>query len=173
MYRSAVESMLHKERAAINATEYLTGKSKAMRLKMVGSTDTYFQAILDREVHNRLLGEGKKRLSYEATLAALFINLYREEPILHLPFQFMTCLVDIDNQLTTWRYRHAQMVLRMIGNKIGTGGSSGHQYLARTAEKHQIFSDFHSISTLLIPRSDLPVLPSGIRAQLNYHFNIT
>ena len=95
-----------------------------MRLKMVGGTDTYFESILDRDKHNQLMAEGKKRLSYEATLAALFINLYRDEPILHLPFQFMTCLIDIDNQMTTWRYRHAQMVLGMIGNKIGTGGSS-------------------------------------------------
>jgi len=84
----------------------------------------------------------------------------------------MTCLIDIDNQMTTWRYRHAQMVLGMIGNKIGTGGSSGHEYLAKTALKHQIYTDFHNISTLLIPRSDLPPLPSNIREQLNFHFNV-
>lgn len=172
MYQGAVKAMLDKERLAINNSEYLTEKEKEMRSKMVGGTDTYFQAILDKETHDQLLATGKKRLSYEATLAALFINLYRDEPILHLPFQFMTCLIDIDNQLTTWRYRHAQMVLRMIGNKIGTGGSSGHEYLAKTAAMHQIFDDFHNISTLLIPRSELPPLPSGIRQQLNFHFNV-
>ncbi len=117
------------------------------------------------------MAEGKKKLSYKATVAALFINLYREEPILQLPFQFITCLIDIDNQVTNWRYRHAQMVLRMIGNKIGTGGSSGHEYLSKTAQKHQIYGDFHGISSLLIPRSELPELPKGIRAQLNFHFN--
>ena len=170
-YRKAVNAMLEKETSAIMASEYLTDKEKKMRSKMVGSTDTYFQAILNKETHNQLMAEGKKQLSYEATVAALFINLYREEPILHLPFQFMTCLVDIDNQLTAWRYRHAQMVLRMIGNKIGTGGSSGHEYLFKTAQKHQIFTDFHNISTLLIPRSELPKLPKDIREQLNYHFN--
>jgi len=144
-----------------------------MRSKMVGGTDSYFQAILNEKTHNELMVNGKKRLSYEATLAALFINLYRDEPILHLPFQFMTCLIDIDNQMTNWRYRHAQMVLRMIGNKIGTGGSSGHEYLSQTAQKHQIFGDFHNISTLLIPRSELPKIPSEIREQLNFHFNVT
>ena len=170
-YRKAVQAMLEKENKAIMASEYLTEKEKAMRTKMVGSTDTYFQAIMNRQTHNELMEEGQKRLSYEATVAALFINLYREEPILQLPFQFMTCLVDIDNQLTAWRYRHAQMVLRMIGNKIGTGGSSGHEYLFKTAQKHQIFTDFHNISTLLIPRSELPELPGDIREQLNFHFN--
>jgi tryptophan 2,3-dioxygenase len=172
-YQDAVESMLTKEKAAISRSDYLSDKNKEMRIKMIGDTDTYFKSILEKDTHNRLVEEGKKRLSYEATLAALFINLYRDEPILHLPFQFMTCLIDIDNQMTNWRSRHAQMVLRMIGNKVGTGGSSGHEYLAETASKHQIYRDFHSISTLLIPRSDLPKLPNGIREQLNFHFNVT
>lgn len=38
--------------------------------------------------------------------------------------------MDIEELLTLWRNRHAQMVLRMIGRKTGTGGSSGHQYLS-------------------------------------------
>lgn len=171
-YRQALENMLAKETNAIKASAYLSEKEKEMRLKMTGSADTYFRSILDNDTHNKLITEGKKHLSYTATVAALFINLYREEPILQLPFQFITCLMDIDNQLTNWRYRHAQMVLRMIGNKVGTGGSSGHDYLAKTAKKHQIFTDFHELSSLLIPRSELPKLPTGIRAQLNFHFNL-
>ena len=170
-YKASVNKMIQKEGNAIKASEYLSEAEKEMRLKMLGGTDTYFKAILNRETHNELVKEGKKRLSYEATVGALFINLYRDEPILQLPFQFITCLVDIDNHLTTWRYRHAQMVLRMIGNKIGTGGSSGHDYLSKTAQKHQIFADFHGISSLLIPRSELPKLPKGIKEQLNFHFN--
>ena len=173
LYREAVTSMLRKEHAAILKSEYLTPKEKEMRTKMVGSTDSYFQSILDRNEYERMRKEGHKRLSYEATFAALFINLYREEPILHLPFQFITSLMDIDNQLTAWRHRHAQMVLRMIGNKMGTGGSSGHEYLSKTTEKHQIYRDFHNIATLLIPRSELPPLPGKIKEQLNYHFNVT
>ena len=170
-YKASLKNMLNKETKAIMASEYLTDREKKMRTEMAGSTDTYFSAILDPNTHNKLMEEGKKRLSYKATVAALFINLYREEPILQLPFQFITCLMDIDNQVTNWRYRHAQMVLRMIGNKIGTGGSSGHEYLSKTAQKHQIFTDFHGISSLLIPRSELPILPKGIREQLNFHFN--
>lgn len=171
MYKDAVKAMLDNELSAIMATDYLSEKEKAMRAKMVGSTDSYFQSIFDKKVHDDLLEKGQKHLSYEATVAALFINLYREEPILQLPFQFITNLVDIDNLLASWRHRHAQMVLRMIGKKVGTGGSSGHAYLSKTADKHQIYTDFHHISTLLIPRSELPELPSHIRQQLNFHFN--
>ena len=167
-YRAAVDSMLAKETHAIAASPHLTEREKEMRTTMIGNTDSYFRAILDRETHERLVAEGQKRLSYEATLAALFINLYREEPMLHLPFRLLTSLVDIDDLLTTWRYRHAQMVLRMLGNKVGTGGSSGHDYLAKTAQKHKIFADFHAISTLLIPRSELPELPEQLRKRLGF-----
>ena len=41
-------------------------------------------------------------------------------------------LVDIDEGLQEWRYRHVKMVERTIGRKVGTGGSSGAQYLAST-----------------------------------------
>ena len=115
--------------------------------------------------------EGEIRFSHKATVAALLINLYRDEPILHMPFQLLTCLVDMDELLTTWRYRHAQMVLRMLGRKIGTGGSSGYDYLQSTAARHHIFKDLHNISTLLIPRSELPGLPEEVRKQLGFYFS--
>jgi tryptophan 2,3-dioxygenase len=96
------------------------------------------------------------------------IHLYNEEPLLQLPHRFLITLVDIDELLTTWRYRHAQMVMRMLGRKMGTGGSSGHDYLRATALKHHIFADLHNISTLLIPRSELPDLPEAVIQQLGF-----
>lgn len=169
-YKGSVERMVKKEREAIEGSDYLGEKEKAMRLKMMGSTDTYFESILNRTVHQQLKDEGKQRLSYDATLAALMINLYNEEPLLQLPYRFLISLVDIDELMTTWRYRHAQMVLRMLGRKIGTGGSSGYDYLHATAVKHHIFKDFHNISTLLIPRSELPELPDNIKEELGFYY---
>ncbi len=169
-YGEAVLRMIDKEQQAIKKSEGLTGEEKMMRIKLLGDTDTYFQSILDRDLYETRRKAGKLRLSYEATTAALFIHLYREQPILHLPFRLLINLVDIDQLLTSWRYRHAQMVLRMIGRKIGTGGSAGHKYLSATAEKHHVFMDLHNISTLLIPRSDLPKLPEDIEKQLSFYF---
>lgn len=169
-YRQAVNSMLNKEREAIENSPYLDEATKAMRLKMLGGTDTYFQTVLDPDAHRQKRAEGTVRLSYKATIAALLINLYREEPILQLPYRLLVNLMDIDELLTTWRYRHAQMVMRMLGRKVGTGGSSGYDYLHATAVKHHIFADLHNISTLLIPRSDLPVLPEYLQQQLGYYF---
>ena len=169
-YKAAVERMIDKEKEAIMASSYLSEKEKEMRVKMMGSTDTYFESVLNPKVHQNLKEEGKLRLSYQATIAALLINLYRDEPLLHLPYKLLVCLTEIDEQFTTWRYRHAQMVLRMLGNKIGTGGSSGHQYLRDTAMKHHIFRDLHNISTLLIPRTELPELPPDLRRELSFYY---
>ena len=44
-------------------------------------------------------------------------------------------LVDIDEGQQEWRYRHVKMVERTIGTKMGTGGSSGAQYLITTLFK--------------------------------------
>lgn len=171
-YKSAVADMLAREAEAIRASPYLSDSDKDGRLAMLGGTETFFRNVLDTKAHEEALQSGQARLSYRATLAALFINLYRDEPILHMPYRLLTSLVEIDEHFTTWRYRHAQMVLRMLGRKIGTGGSSGHKYLQDTAARHHIFTDFHLISTLLIPRSELPVLPPAIKKQLGFYYGI-
>ena len=171
VYQEAVEKMLAKEKKAIEATEYLSPKMKNMRLTMLGTTNTYFKQVLSEKEHNELIEKGEMRLSYKATLAALFINLYREKPILTVPYNFLMELMNIDELLTNWRYRHAQMVMRMIGNKVGTGGSSGHKYLAETAEKHKVFNDLHNISSLLIPRSELPDLPEAFIDGLGFYYS--
>jgi tryptophan 2,3-dioxygenase len=170
-YKKSVTNMIQREQHNIQMSSYLSDKEKEMRLRMMGNTDTYFQSILHPDVHETLVSEGKQRLSYKATLAALMINLYNEEPLLQLPYRFLLCLVDIDELLTTWRYRHAQMVMRMLGRKVGTGGSSGHEYLAETASRHHIYKDLHNISTLLIPRSELPQLPDHVKQALGFVFS--
>lgn len=170
-YRHAVENMLEREKKAIVATDVLSDEFKEMRLKMLGDTKTYFATILDENYHNAMKNEGKINLSYKATVAALFINLYRDEPLLHMPFKLLSSLVEMDDHLTTWRYRHAQMVMRMLGKKVGTGGSSGHEYLSETASRHFIFRDLHNVSTLLIPRSELPQLPLALKKKLSFAYS--
>jgi tryptophan 2,3-dioxygenase len=167
-YRKAVEQMVAKEKAAIEKAPFLSTEDKQMRLRMQENTAQYFQVIFEPTRHEALRLAGKQRLSYRATLAALMIHLYNEEPLLQLPHRFLLTLVDVDELLTTWRYRHAQMVMRMLGRKMGTGGSSGHDYLRATALKHHIFADLHNISTLLIPRSELPDLPESVIQQLGF-----
>ena len=53
-------------------------------------------------------------------------------------------LVDIDEGIQEWRYRHVKMVERTIGQKMGTGGSSGVEYLASTLF-NPVFKDLWEI----------------------------
>src|SRR5690606_10582046 len=89
------------------------------------------------------------RLSKKALYAALFINLYRDQPALQLPFRILSALMDMDETMTVWRYRHALMAQRMLGMKTGSGGSTGHDYLALTAQKHRVFADLFTLTTFL------------------------
>jgi tryptophan 2,3-dioxygenase len=107
-------------------------------------------------------------LSAKANRAALFIMLYRGYPILQLPFQLLNNLLEIDEQLSTWRHRHMNMVHRMIGTRIGTGGSSGKDYLKSAADKHYIFKEIAQLTSFLIERRKLPQLPTAIEEKLGF-----
>ena len=120
-YKAAVLAMIQKEEKAIKESS-LSDAEKAMRLRMLGGTDTFYESILNKEAHEKMRQEGKLRLSYRATLAALLIRVYRDEPILQMPYNLLNNIVEIDELFTTWRYRHSQMVLRMLGaEKLGPG----------------------------------------------------
>jgi len=63
------------------------------------------------------------------------LRTYRDDPV-----GAMVCerLVDLDEGVQEWRYRHVKMVERTIGSQGGTGGSSGAAYL-RTTLSHPVF----------------------------------
>jgi tryptophan 2,3-dioxygenase len=170
-YRQAVQAMLARERAAFGSNSAVTNEERVAWLARHESTQSNFDALFDGKRHEELVRTGERRLSHRALLAALLINLYRDEPILHLPFRLLTTLMDIDEGFTNWRYRHALMVLRMIGKKMGTGGTSGIDYLRETAERHKVFTDLFNLSTFFIPRSALPELPPEVRKKMSFQWS--
>lgn len=109
-----------------------------------------------------------RSLSSSASRAALFISLYRGYPLLQLPFQLLNTLLEIDVQLSSWRYRHMNMVHRMIGTRIGTGGSTGRDYLRAAAEKHYIFKEIAQLNSFLVERRRLPVLSTEMEKMLGF-----
>jgi tryptophan 2,3-dioxygenase len=113
-------------------------------------------------------GGTERTLSATASRAALFIMLYRGYPMLQLPFQLLNALLEIDAQLSSWRYRHMNMVHRMIGGRIGTGGSTGKDYLKAAADKHYIFKDIAQLTSFLIERRKLPELPAAVSEKLGF-----
>jgi tryptophan 2,3-dioxygenase len=112
----------------------------------------------------------KSSLSPQAMRAALFIMLYRDFPVFQTSYQILDALVEIDNQMASWRHKHLVMVRRMIGMRTGTGNTSGGGYLEGALTRHYIFKDIAGLSTFLIERKKLPKLPVELIKKLSYSF---
>lgn len=166
-YSHAVDKMLKQDREIISTNPVLDDRTRTMELKNLDMTQNTFNTLLDSGLYKAWQGEGKVRLSQKAMLSAVFIYLYRDYPALQMPFRILNALVEVDEKFTTWRYRHAIMVQRILGTKIGTGGSSGHEYLKSTTERNRAFIDFFNLATFLIPKSMIPALPRNIKDQLD------
>lgn len=170
VYRQAVADMLRRDLQRVEESTVMPEPTRQeSRTALLAALDR-FKAILDADEHRRYREQGYWTLSLRALQAALFIILYRDEPMLHLPFRLLGRLMDIDETMTAWRHRHALMVQRMIGLRLGTGGSVGHEYLRRTTEEHRVFADLFALSTFLIPRSALPKLPDEMRRQMDFAY---
>ena len=113
-------------------------------------------------------GTADRRLSPKAARHAVFIMLYRDEPILQQAFRFLGSLLDLDESMATWRYRHMNMVNRMIGLRVGTGGSTGKSYLRGALDSHYIFQEIADLSSFLIDRRRLPALPEKLKNALRF-----
>lgn len=114
-----------------------------------------YNTIFNSAAHEALVSRGERKFTYKAFQGAVMITLYRDEPRFSQPHQLLTVLMDIDSLMTKWRCKcisistnrmsvalfvgflildnHVMMVQRMIGSQqLGTGGSSGYQYLRST-----------------------------------------
>jgi tryptophan 2,3-dioxygenase len=172
VYRATVEVMLAGERRLIEEDDRLDDTEREARLKAFDRAQAQFEGLFDPEAYAALDPGYKPRLSHKAFEAALLINLYRDEPIVQLPFQVLTGLMDLDDGLTNWRYRHALMVRRMIGSRVGTGGTSGYHYLRQSAERSRVFSDLFAVATFLLPRSQIPNLPAEVEREMGFYFTV-
>jgi len=169
-YQSAVKDMVANDIAQIQSNTQFDDETINNSLKQYEIIKRTYKALFDEDEYKKLQKDGHRRLSQKATLGALFIQLYRDEPITQLPHRLLTQLVNMDQLFTSWRNRHRLLVFRMIGVKIGTGGSAGHAYLKKTAEKHSVFRDIANLSTYIIPRSSLPELPAKLKKDLGFYY---
>lgn len=119
-------------------------------------------ALATRQARDFLAAEDvedeEQRPFVRRTRAALvFVESYRELPLLAWPRLLIDTIVETEEQLILWRHRHARMVERVIGRRIGTGGSSGVEYLDKTTAM-RVFSDLWTVRSLLLPKVELPAL---------------
>jgi tryptophan 2,3-dioxygenase len=168
-YRVSVERDLSGDRRTIEADPRLDAEQRQQRLESFDRSTAHFAAAFDAEAYARHDPGYRPHLSHRAFEAALFINLYRDEPVAQLPFRLLATLMDVDEALTNWRYRHALMVRRMIGGRMGTGGTSGFDYLDDSAKQARVFTDLFNLSTYLLPRSQIPPLPADVERAMGFY----
>lgn len=168
-YRAAVSGMFGEK--AKSARAAFSGEALKEELAAIERGRQKFEGIFDAGQHASAQKAGRWRMSWKALQAALFITLYREAPMLQAPYNLLVRVMDVDELLARWRFRHALMVQRMVGMGMGTGGSSGYEYLMRTVQAHRIFSDLFALSAYLIPAASLPALPADISREMNYTYS--
>ena len=167
-YRAAVERSVAADRRPIVDDPRLDDEERARRLDAFDRSTAHYAAAFDPAVYAQHDPGYRPRLSHRAFQAALLINLYRDEPVVQMPFRLLATLMDVDEALTNWRYRHALMVRRMIGGRMGTGGTSGYDYLEESAKQARVFTDLFNLSTFLLPRADIPPLPEAIERAMGF-----
>ena len=104
--------------------------------------------------------EPDKRLETRRLRAAiLFIESHSHLPLLSWPSQIIDALIQFEQSMLVFRQRHARMVERVIGRRIGTGGSDGVAYLDETALHYRVFTEIWAARTLLLPPDLTPEIP--------------
>jgi tryptophan 2,3-dioxygenase len=145
-----LEFMLGHKRESI-FQHYPEGSRGRTRLEQRFFAPTIWDAFLHflksqgYEVPPRLLErDPKESVVVSNDLQSILIDIYRNNAALA---EVCERLLDFDEGMQEWRYRHVKMVERTIGRKIGTGGSSGVDYLKTTLRP--LFPDLWDIRSQL------------------------
>lgn len=83
-----------------------------------------------------------------AAIGQAWLEVYRDAKRWFDLYELAEKLVDIDDALAAWRFKHVLTVERIIGNRPGTGGSAGAPYLRSTLDK-RVFPELWSLRTAL------------------------
>ena len=97
------------------------------------------------EVLNR---DVSSQYEHHPGVEAAWLEVYRDTQKWWAFYQLAEKLVDMDDALLTWRHKHIVTVERIIGRKMGTGGTDGVGYLMETL-KRRCFPELWSLRTQL------------------------
>ncbi|MCD6011469.1 MAG: tryptophan 2,3-dioxygenase [Flavipsychrobacter sp.] len=148
-------------------TDFWTGYRAAYN-KSLSEAERGNLEVFDTLFINETQYPENRAFSADANRNGLFIMLYRDHPLLQLPYELLNTLLEIDEMLSMWRHRHIHLVQRTIGKRVGTGGSSGAEYLRGAADSHYIFKELAELTSFLLPRQLLPKLPEKLVRDLSY-----
>ncbi len=164
-FRDRLESGSGFQSSQFRELEFLLGAKNLAAIERFDPGSTA-RANLERRYHAPGLWDaflrGLVRLGHDVPTAALerdvtdpvspardlqqvLIGVYRNDPT---GTQLCERMVDLDEGIQEWRYRHVKMVQRTIGTRQGTGGSAGADYLLTTINR-PVFPDLWAIRTEL------------------------
>jgi tryptophan 2,3-dioxygenase len=149
-FRELEFALGHKRRKAID--HYPEGSEARRRLEARYAEPALWDAFLGYLVAkghtipaDQLERDVTQAVEGSPEVQRVLVHIYRTDPMLT---QVCERLVDLDEGVQEWRYRHVKMVQRTIGTKMGTGGSAGAEYLATTLSK-PVFPDLWAIRSEL------------------------
>lgn len=87
-----------------------------------------------------------KMYESDPSVEAAWVKVYQNVDKYWELYQLAEKLVDIEDWLQQWRFRHMKTVERIIGHKAGTGGSSGVGYLKKVLD-HRFFPELWDVRT--------------------------
>lgn len=149
-FRELEFALGHKQPQALE--RYDAGSAHRTRLEQRLQAPTLWDSFLrylaanDFSIPAEQLGRDVTQpVTASAGVQQAIIAVYRGNPIMA---QVCERMVDLDEGLQEWRYRHVKMVQRTIGTKRGTGGSAGAEYLVTTLNR-ALFPDLWAVRTEL------------------------
>ena len=145
--------------------DYMAAHEQAVRRlvdtigKTAGVTPAALRSRYDTEIANaREFFVCEDPILRRTRAAIVFIESYREAPLLAWPRKLLAALLEMEQAFVIFRQRHARMVERVIGRRVGTGGSSGVDYLDATALTYRVFRDLWAVRTFQLRAEDMPPL---------------
>jgi len=136
----AVEFILGNKNAAMLSVFVDNPAAHAVLSELLGETSVYdeFLRYLARHGHSIpadvLERDVRQAHRFSAELVPVFRSIYENTGEQWQAYEACEELVDLEDSFQLWRYRHMRTVLRIIGTKTGTGGSSGVGFLKRALD---------------------------------------
>jgi aminocarboxymuconate-semialdehyde decarboxylase len=117
------------------------------RLEEPSLHDVFFAALQAMEKVPPIAKDASEKEKFEARARAVYA-LYKDEAHHRDWIDVCERLTEFDELVVSWRLRHIQLVERIIGTRMGTGGSAGASYLKLTLDK-KFFPELWEARTLL------------------------
>jgi tryptophan 2,3-dioxygenase len=162
-YRTVEFLMGNKNAAMLRVLEYDPGLQARLR-EVLDAPSIYdeFLRYLARWGHavpeQYLQRDWTKPHVFDPMLVPVFERIYEDTATYWREYALCEDMVDLENQFQIWRFRHLRTVMRVIGFKRGTGGSSGASFLKQALDL-TFFPELFEVRTVIGPARDKPNEP--------------